>query len=161
MILLLVAAAVVLVIVFHYSGKIFNSSAESIERNLFVNDFNEGRACFNENCFNLEVSDDPDERTMGLEYKDSMKVNQAMLFIFDSQGEQGIWMKNMNFPLDILWLDSNMAIVDISENNLPCTSDECPTVVNDVPALYVLEINAGLSEKIGLKMGDIMDIDLG
>jgi hypothetical protein len=65
-------------------------------------------------------------------------------------------MKNMNFPLDIIWISENMKIVDISADIAPETYPQ--SFSSKTPASYVLEINAGLTDKYSLKIGDIVKL---
>ena len=71
-------------------------------------------------------------------------------------------MKNTLIPLDILYFDQNRKLINISENTPPCknTTTRCPNYPSEAPAKYVLEINAGLSQKHGFKRGDEMVIHL-
>ena len=66
-------------------------------------------------------------------------------------------MKNTLIPLDIIWINANNEVVFISENTIPCEKDFCPSIEPVREAKYVLEINGGLVEKIGLKIGDKLE----
>jgi len=63
-------------------------------------------------------------------------------------------MKNTLIPLDIIWMDKDMKVIHIEENVQPCKNDPCPSYASSIPARYVLELNAGLSAEIGLRVGD-------
>lgn len=63
-------------------------------------------------------------------------------------------MKETLIPLDIIWINSDLEVVDIKENALPCKSDFCPTFTSSKKAKYVLEINGSLVEKKGIRVGD-------
>ena len=79
---------------------------------------------------------------------------KGMLFIFDDMGYPAIWMKDMLFPIDIAWLDSDFRIVDIAADVSPQTY---PTVFRpELPAKYVLEVNAGFFASRGVKEGDTL-----
>jgi len=112
------------------------------------------KICFEKKCFKIETAEDEEERKTGLMFRDNLEKDKGMLFIFENEGIHGIWMKNTLIPLDIIWLDKNMEVVYIKENALPCEKDPCPSYKNNIPAKYVLEINAGKAEKIKLKIGD-------
>jgi uncharacterized membrane protein (UPF0127 family) len=92
----------------------------------------------------------------GLSGKDSLSDNEGMLFIFKKPDIYGIWMKDMKFPIDIIWIDSNMQIVSIEKSVSPDTYPQIfkPTTA----ALYVLEISAGQSNFLNLKIGDKVSI---
>lgn len=87
----------------------------------------------------------------GLSGRQSLGQNQGMLFVFDKPEVQCFWMKDMNFPLDILWLDADQKVVTIKANVSPDTFPDsfCPTQ----PAQYVLEVNAGLANSAGVTEG--------
>jgi len=86
--------------------------------------------------------------------------NEGMLFIFENEGYFGIWMKDMNFPIDIAWLDKDKKIISIEKNVDPETY---PKVFyaqkNDLPilSLYVLETSAGFLGKNNIQIGDFVD----
>ena len=93
-------------------------------------------------------------RTRGLSGTKHLADDSAMLFVFDEADEHGIWMKEMYFPIDIIWLDGNHKIITIEDNVSP---DTYPTVFYPKDkSLYVLEVNAGFSERHALKTGDIL-----
>lgn len=80
-----------------------------------------------------------------------MKENRGMLFIQPTESLQYFYMKNTEIPLDIIYIDSGMKIVSFQKNAQPFNEDTLPS---NVPARYVFEINAGLSDKLGLQVGD-------
>ncbi len=102
--------------------------------------------------FNLEIADTPATRAQGLSGRTELKTNEGMLFIFPREDYYRFWMKEMNFALDLIWLDQNLIIVDITANLQPDTYPQ--TVTSDQPAQYVLEITAGHAEQFGIKIGD-------
>jgi hypothetical protein len=104
------------------------------------------KICFSENCFDIEIADSHYERIKGLMFKESLDENKGMLFVFDKSYRHGIWMKNMNISLDIIWLDENLSIIEIKENAQPCNSNNCEIYYPEKDALYVLEINSGISK---------------
>jgi uncharacterized protein len=99
-----------------------------------------------------EIADDQNERQQGLSGRDKLADDGAMLFKFE-QASDGIcfWMKDMKFPIDMIWLDTNKKVVTVRSNVAPETypNSFCP----DSPAKYVIEIPAGKSEEYGLKAG--------
>lgn len=101
--------------------------------------------------FDIEIADTPERLSTGLMYRDSMSVNQAMLFVFDKSEQRSFWMKNTYLPLDIVYISKDSTIVSVSENTTPFSEQ---TVMSKGPALYVLEINAGLYKQYGLETGD-------
>jgi uncharacterized protein len=114
----------------------------------------------------LAITDD--EKTKGLAIKDNLKENESMLFVYDEPSRQSFWMKDMKFPIDIIWLDSNGTVVHIEHNLQPCVSIlntgssilNCPTYTPDKDSLYVLETIAGFSQKHDVKIGTNIDFYL-
>jgi uncharacterized membrane protein (UPF0127 family) len=101
----------------------------------------------------VEIADTDAERTLGLSGRESLAENNGLLFVFETEGYHGIWMKEMNFPIDIAWLDKNKKIIHLEHNVAPETY---PKVFNPpTPDLFVLETNAGFFQKFDIKAGDI------
>ena len=110
--------------------------------------------CFRNDCFNVELSLTPKEREQGLMFRNYLEENKGMLFIFAEEEEYSFWMKNTLIFLDIIWLNKDKEVVFISKNNQPCKNDECPKINSSQKAKYVLELNKGIADKIGLEIGD-------
>ena len=106
----------------------------------------------------LAIADTPAARERGLSGADMLAENSAMLFVFDMPDRYAFWMKDMKFPLDIIWLDPAFKIVDIKSNLSPETYPA--TFAPKENSLYVLEANAFFAEKNNLNIGDILNIDL-
>ena len=115
-----------------------------------------GEICFENNCYFIEEAKTQEEREKGLSYRDSLGADKVMLFIFEEEGFYPFWMKNMRFPIDIIWLDKDYKVVYLVENVKPCDAGACQIIYPDQNAQYVLEINAGEAGKIGLKEGNMM-----
>ncbi len=114
----------------------------------------------NDQTFYVELAETDQDRAMGLMYRKHMPDNEGMLFIFPTEGSRAFWMKNTLIPLDILYFDRHKRLVSQSLNTPPCknTITRCPSYPSDKPAQFVLEINAGLTQKYGIKMGDVFEI---
>ena len=110
--------------------------------------------------FQIEVAADDASRERGLMFRDSMPADHGMLFRFDRPALQTFWMKNTHIPLDILYFDQNYKLVSMSQRTPPClsASNDCPTYPSAAPAQYVLELNAGTADKIGVKIGDTLKV---
>jgi len=108
-----------------------------------------------ETVLNVSIADSQSERQKGLSGRIGLAENEGMLFVFDKEGYYGFWMKEMNFPIDIAWLDKDKKITLIEKNVLPETY---PKIFNPKSKnLYVLEIKAGFFEKFGIKIGDFAE----
>lgn len=102
------------------------------------------------------VSDTPKERERGLSGRERLSENEGMLFEFTNEDEYCFWMKDMNFPIDIIWVNSSQQVVDIEENVSP---DSYPdTFCPDAPAKYALEINSGKVNEWQISIGDSADL---
>jgi len=102
----------------------------------------------------LELAQSNYETQIGLMYRHSMKDHQSMLFIFDKEESRSFYMKNTEFPLDIIFINSKKEIVSIQKDAKPFDKSSLPS---SAPAKYVLEVNAGLSDLWGLEVGDLIE----
>lgn len=101
-----------------------------------------------------EVADDEAERVLGLSGRDGLADNRAMLFVFDEPDIHGIWMKDMKFAIDIVWLDSNKKVISIEPNVTP---DTYPKVFEPKSnSLYIIELAKNQASKLGIKVGQIL-----
>ncbi len=80
--------------------------------------------------------------------------NEGMLFVFNYDGRHSFWMKNTLIALDMIWIDRNNKVVTIVKQAGPCLSERCPVFKPEKKARYVLEIGGGLSDKLGITVGD-------
>jgi len=104
----------------------------------------------------VEVADTLKKRSLGLGKRTSLKKGWGMLFVFEKRKPHRFWMKDMQFPLDIIWLD-NYRIVHILRNVQPAISGEKPTILEPPEAAnFVLEIDAGRASVLKLKQGDLL-----
>jgi uncharacterized membrane protein (UPF0127 family) len=111
------------------------------------------RAVIGETVITLDIAKTQEQRTKGLSGRIVMPKNHAMLFIFEEKGRHGIWMKEMNFALDIVWLNEFNEVVHIEKNISPETF---PNVfIPPYDSKYVLEFNAGFTSKNNIKSGDL------
>lgn len=105
----------------------------------------------------VEVAATEAQKQKGLGDRSSMAPNHGMLFSYDHKEQYNFWMRGMRFPLDILWIDGNK-IVDITENVPNPKPGESPVVVKpDVAVNRIVEINAGMVEQFGIKVGDTVE----
>ncbi len=100
----------------------------------------------------------PEGQAQGMMFRTSLPEDQGMLFIHGTVEKRGYWMFQCEIPLDIIWMDRDRRIVEISADTPPCreTADKCPSYGGSVPSLYVLELAAGMAKKHNLKLGDTL-----
>ena len=120
---------------------------------------NQGKVCFKENCFDVEIAKSAEELSQGLMFRQQLDKNRGMLFIFSKEDIYPFWMKNTLIPLDMIWIDGNYKVVFIGQNVQPCKTSICPETNPKVKAKYVLEINSGISENLRLEIGDNVTLD--
>ncbi|MBL8779451.1 MAG: DUF192 domain-containing protein [Alphaproteobacteria bacterium] len=104
-----------------------------------------------EQVFKVEVVREEKERNRGLMYRKHLADNRGMLFDYDPAQDVAFWMKNTYIPLDIIFIGADGKIITIAANTTPLSLDRIPS--NGVTR-GVLEINGGLAEKLGIKVGD-------
>jgi uncharacterized protein len=102
-----------------------------------------------------------DQQTKGLAVKNTINESQGMLFVFEHPSLESFWMKDMKFPIDIIWMDSNRSVVFIAPNLRPCPAvGDCPAYVPAKESMYVLETKAGFSHRHDVKPGSQMNFHL-
>ena len=103
----------------------------------------------------VKFAKNDEERALGLMYRSSMDEHQGMWFIFPEEAPRSFYMRNTEIPLDIIYLDKDKKVVSIAKNARPYDETSLPS---EKPAMYVLEINGGLSDKWGIEKGDRMEV---
>lgn len=107
----------------------------------------------------IEISDDAEERRIGLSNHIFLDSDRGMLFLFDDLSRPAFWMKDMDFPIDIVWLRDG-TVVGIESDLQPTTVENPPSVRPNDDINQVLEVNAGFALRHGLKPGQTLDINL-
>lgn len=111
------------------------------------------RGGFGEMRFAVEVADDARERAQGLMHREQLGTYAGMLFVYEYPQTVAFWMKNTLIPLDMIFLDAQGRVAHIHHRAVP--GDLTP-IPGGNGILAVLEINGGLSERFGIKPGDVM-----
>ena len=110
--------------------------------------------------FYLEVANSAETRAVGLMNRESLGQDRGMLFVFDEEQVLGFWMKGTLIPLDIIFIDSELFVVDVQtmrpEHEI--APDPLPIYTSAVPALYAIEVNEGIAAKCGIEPGDIVEL---
>lgn len=99
-----------------------------------------------------ELADTPEERARGLSGREELGDGEGMLFIFDEPAVVGFWMKEMLFPIDIIWIDSYKRVIGVEKDISPATYPE--TFRPSEAVKYVLEVPAGFSQRHSVDTGD-------
>ena len=95
----------------------------------------------------------------GLSGRQSLPADQGMLFVFDQPGSYEFWMKDMNFPLDMVWINEDKTVAGVTADLSPDTYPDTFLPPNDIK--YVLEINAGAAGEFGMATGTPLRFDVG
>jgi len=104
------------------------------------------------------LSTTPDAQSKGLAIRDSLNENEGMLFIFETPQKYSFWMKDMKFPIDIIWINQDGKIVHIEKNLPPCVFLlPCPSYTPKDDSLYVLEVVSNFTNKFNINVGDPVD----
>jgi len=109
-----------------------------------------------------ELADTTQKRATGLMFRESLPANHGMLFTFFEEQEWSFWMKNTRIPLDIIWMNKGKRIVHVERNVPVCTrtDDSCPNYQPNMPAMYVLELEAGTADLLKLQRGVRLHFDV-
>ncbi|MBF0292239.1 MAG: DUF192 domain-containing protein [Nitrospinae bacterium] len=101
----------------------------------------------------MEVADTPSKAERGLMFRKKLDDGTGMWFIFSDDAERVFWMKNVSFPLDMIFIDKNFSIRRIVKMVPPCIQEPCPRYYSEAPVRYVLEVPGGYCERKGVKKG--------
>lgn len=110
--------------------------------------------------FSLEVADNVYLLGKGLSGRKELCSRCGMLFVFSFESPQTFWMKDTLIPLDIIFINANGQITKIFTTNPELGKNDFELTLYQATAKYVIEINSGISEKIGLKIGDQINLNL-
>lgn len=142
----------------------WDSERPSVDESTYLDD-NESsypdssnKVCFNDLCLGVEVVSTPQEISRGLMYREGLDEGKAMLFVFASDARHGFWMKNMKFPIDMLWISAGARVVHIERSVPPCREDPCPGYAPSEEAKYVLETRANFTLENGIDVGSMAKI---
>lgn len=103
---------------------------------------------------NVDLAKTDQERALGLSNRKYLGTYDGMWFVFNEDSSSPFWMKDCLIPLDIIFVDASGFIVDIKDNNAPCTEDYCPSIYPSQPYRGVLEVNANWANDNGVEIGN-------
>jgi uncharacterized membrane protein (UPF0127 family) len=108
--------------------------------------------------YSVRVVSNEVAREKGLSGTEQLAEDKGMLFVFDTDDHWGIWMKDMNYPIDILWLDQSKTVIDMVANATP---ESYPTIFKPKqPARYVLELASGSAARAAIAVGSRATFDV-
>ena len=134
-----------------------SSSQNGINSNL--TDLPKGQVKIGNVLLDVEIADTLQRQNKGLQYHTPLSYGQGMLFPFAQPQVISIWMKDMQFPIDIMWFDSSGNVLHIEKNAPPCISDPCTIYGQNLThAQYVLEVASGFADKFGITQNSHMQL---
>ncbi len=147
------------------SSLIFYSSSAVSERARHLDDledWNKGSVIIqidanNSIMFKVLIAESNKERRQGLMHIEAMENDQGMLFIFDPVRNVSMWMRNTPMPLDMIFINKEGRIINIAKNTTPYSTKGISSggIIN-----WVLEINGGLSDRMNIKKGNLVRLNL-
>jgi len=110
---------------------------------------------------NADLAVTQEQMSKGLSVKDKLEENESMLFVFEDLSRHSFWMKDMKFPIDIIWLDRNGKIVHVEKNLQPCVSVLiCTNYSPNTDSHYVLETVSEFTQRHNISVGTDIDFEL-
>ncbi len=113
----------------------------------------------NKQQFKVTIAKTEQEKQIGLSKTRKLADNQGMLFLFGNPDFYSFWMKEMQFPIDIIYINGNKVVTIIENAQPPSESGELPTYQPKIKSDKVLEVNAGLAKKYNIQEGSIIEIE--
>jgi uncharacterized protein len=113
--------------------------------------------------FEVDVADSPFRRMKGLSGLTTLPENEGLLMIFKEKDTPTIWPKNLKFPIDIIWIDDS-TVVGVEKNAMAESNlvlDGIKLYIPNQPINKVLQINAGLADKLNIGPGRWVDANIG
>jgi len=109
-----------------------------------------------------ELATTEKQREYGLMERTSLPEGRGMLFVHDETADHAYWMYHCKIGLDIVWMDADHRIVEMSPDTPPCTgkASTCPNYGGHEPSKYVLELPVGSIKKHRLEDGETIHFDL-
>lgn len=107
------------------------------------------------NELQVRLAETDTEHRRGLSNTKELAEDEGMLFIYKKPATQGFWMKDMNYPIDIIWINEEMQVIGVEDSVFPTTFPQVFSSPDEVK--YVLEVSAGRAERLGIEVGEILN----
>lgn len=135
------------------------SQITSQDSNLLKNNFPAGRLRLDNVTLDVQIANTTERQIEGLQFQQPLTYSQGMIFVFEQPQAVSMWMKDMKFPLDMIWLDGNGRVTHIEKNLLACIPNQiCPAYDGGrQDTKYVLEVSAGFVDKFDITQQSRMD----
>lgn len=99
-----------------------------------------------------EVASTPEERQIGLMFRETLEFDRGMIFVFPTSMERQFWMKDTLIPLDIIFVNGNKEIIKIHKNAIPNNTEL--RYPSEGPTKYAIEVNGGWTDFYDIREGD-------
>jgi len=140
-------AALLLAVVLGSDASSFQKEARALTLTPLTIEIGGGRKL----TFKVGIARSHEELERGLKHRFSLPADEGMLFDFGTETRVGMWMKNTYISLDMIFIDANGFIVEIVKSTTPLSEE---SIAPNVDVLAILEINGGLSDRMGIRTGD-------
>lgn len=131
------------------------TSTDCSENNLSPSAYNVQLSTASKKTYNLEYAKTTSQQELGLSDRPCLPDDGALLFLFPTDDKFGIWMKNMKFPIDVIWLDKDRRIVTIKKDMEPSSYPKI--FYPDTTSRYVIELKKGSADKLKVQVGSTLD----
>jgi uncharacterized protein len=126
-------------------------------------EFPRGTVKLDDVVLEVQIADTDPRRARGLMFQDQLPLDQGMLLVFDEPNKVSIWMLNMQFPIDAIWIDQKGKVVSIEKNIPPCKTTletvTCESYKGKAQdAKYILEVTSGFVDKFNITTDSILEI---
>ncbi|OGC45243.1 hypothetical protein A2V49_01425 [candidate division WWE3 bacterium RBG_19FT_COMBO_34_6] len=125
----------------------------------YLHNNNYAHVIINDYSFELKIANSLSKQTKGLMYVNNLAEKNGVIFIFDNNQNNKLWMKNTIIPLDMIWVNDRDEIIYIQKNAQPCAQKICRSYGSNDLSKYIIEINAGLCDKYDINIGDKVAIN--
>lgn len=130
------------------------------DSDLLTDNFPKGMIKLDSVTLDVQIANTTDRMTEGLQFQQQLPYSEGMIFVFDQPQIVSMWMTDMQFPLDMIWFDSNGNVVHIEKDLAPCTSNASCPIYNGAgqTTKYVLEVTAGFVDRFNITNSSKMTI---
>jgi uncharacterized membrane protein (UPF0127 family) len=118
-------------------------------------EFDKGKVVFLKQgmAIDVEIAITDKQRRIGLMHRGQLIKNAGMLFVFEQEYIQRVWMKNTLIPLDVIFISTQNKVVSFFKNLKPCKKKGCDIYMSDGNAKYMLEVNTGMINGNEIEIG--------
>jgi uncharacterized membrane protein (UPF0127 family) len=143
---------IILITTVMFGWMIFTSTYKTDEQKSSCSSYEQKNLQIGEKVVKVDISDNDCKRILGLSNRKKLLEDSGMFFVFPEIGNYGFWMKDMNFSIDILWIDNDFNVIGIEKRVAPSTYPEI--FGKKYLAKYVLELSSDFSEKNNIEVGN-------